>query len=147
MCEHSGLTVFDLPELPPAASGIVEALAVLPHAMGLLLPARRDHQLRVHSISGAHFGAVAGPGFPTSSAAVVASLHGIADDLSASGLGAADVRKVADLAADHREVLDEIREPRLLAGDLWTVHQATRLSELRLSDLRTCPMGWSGGPL
>ncbi|MQY40222.1 hypothetical protein SRB17_82530 [Streptomyces sp. RB17] len=77
---------------------------------------------RVQSIRGAHFGPVAGPGFPTWSAAVLASLHAIADDLSASGLDATDVRTVADLAADHREVLDEIREPRLLSGDLWTVH-------------------------
>lgn len=33
LCEHSALTVFDLPELPPAASGIVNARAVLPHAI------------------------------------------------------------------------------------------------------------------
>lgn len=33
MCEHSALTVFYLPELPPAASGIVNARAVLPHAI------------------------------------------------------------------------------------------------------------------
>ncbi|MFF3877422.1 phosphotransferase family protein [Streptomyces sp. NPDC001978] len=77
---------------------------------------------RVHSVRGAHFGPIAGPGFPTWSAAVLASLHAIAADLSASGLDAADVRKVADLAAEHGEVLDEIREPRLLTGDLWTVH-------------------------
>lgn len=77
---------------------------------------------RVHSVRGAHFGPVAGPGFPSWSAAVLASLHAIADDLSASGLDAADVRKVADLAAEHRDVLDEIREPRLLTGDLWTVN-------------------------
>ncbi|GAA3838919.1 hypothetical protein GCM10022403_084100 [Streptomyces coacervatus] len=77
---------------------------------------------RVHSVRGGHFGPVAGPGFPTWSSAVFASLHSIADDLSASGLDAADVRKVAELAAEHGEVLDEIREPRLLTGDLWTVN-------------------------
>ncbi|MFC0057795.1 phosphotransferase family protein [Streptomyces actinomycinicus] len=77
---------------------------------------------RVHSIRGAHFGPVAGPGFPTWSAAVVASLHAIADDLSASSLDATDVRAVADLATEHRNVLDEIREPHLLTGDLWTVN-------------------------
>jgi hypothetical protein len=33
LCEHSALTVFDLSELPPAASGIVNARAVLPHAI------------------------------------------------------------------------------------------------------------------
>jgi aminoglycoside phosphotransferase (APT) family kinase protein len=77
---------------------------------------------RVHSVRGPHFGPVAGPRFPTWSAAVLASLHAIADDLSASGLDAADVRKVADLAAEQRGVLDAISEPRLLTGDLWTVN-------------------------
>ncbi|GHH29693.1 hypothetical protein GCM10018780_88120 [Streptomyces lanatus] len=33
LCEHSALTVFDLPELPPAVSGVVNARAVLPHAI------------------------------------------------------------------------------------------------------------------
>ncbi len=33
LCEHSALTAFDLPELPPAASGIVNARAVLPHVI------------------------------------------------------------------------------------------------------------------
>ena len=33
LCEHSALTVFDLPQLPPAASGIVNVRAVLPPAI------------------------------------------------------------------------------------------------------------------
>ncbi|RSO09918.1 aminoglycoside phosphotransferase family protein [Streptomyces sp. WAC 05379] len=77
---------------------------------------------RVHGVRGPHFGPVAGPGHPTWSTAVIASLHAIADDLGHLGLDAADVRKVADLAAEHRGVLDEITEPRLLSGDLWTVN-------------------------
>ncbi|PWJ05072.1 hypothetical protein DKG34_25050 [Streptomyces sp. NWU49] len=76
----------------------------------------------IHAVRGPRFGPVAGPGSPTWSEAVLASLHAIADDISRVGLDAADVRKVADLAADHRNVLDEITEPRLLTGDLWTVH-------------------------
>ncbi|MFE2585454.1 hypothetical protein [Streptomyces sp. NPDC059378] len=28
----------------------------------------------------------------------------------------------ATFAAEHHKVLDEITEPRLLTGDLWTVH-------------------------
>ncbi|WP_433440633.1 hypothetical protein [Nonomuraea sp. CA-141351] len=39
-----------------------------------------------------------------------------------TGLDAADIRKAAALAEEHRSVLDEITEPRLLAGDLWTVN-------------------------
>ncbi|MFH9968545.1 phosphotransferase family protein [Streptomyces mirabilis] len=77
---------------------------------------------RVHAVRGPHFGPVAGPGHRTWSAAVIASLHAIADDLGHLGLDAADVRKVADLAAEHHQALDEITEPRLLTGDLWTVN-------------------------
>lgn len=33
LCEHSALTVFDLPELPPAGSGVVNARMLLPHAI------------------------------------------------------------------------------------------------------------------
>ncbi|MEU9671730.1 aminoglycoside phosphotransferase family protein [Streptomyces bobili] len=77
----------------------------------------------VHAVQGPHFGHVTGPGcHPTWSAAVVASLSAIADDVSSVGLDAADVRKVVDLALEHRKVLDEITEPRLLTGDLWTVN-------------------------
>ncbi|WP_406359546.1 aminoglycoside phosphotransferase family protein [Streptomyces sp. NBC_00715] len=77
---------------------------------------------RVHAVRGPRFGPVAGPGHDTWSAAVVASLTAIADDVSSLGLDAADLRKVADIAGEHREVLDEITEPCLLTGDLWTVN-------------------------
>lgn len=76
----------------------------------------------VHAVRGPHFGPVAGPGYATWSEAVLASLSAIADDISRVGLDAADVRKVAELVAEHRNVLDEITEPRLLTGDLWTVN-------------------------
>ncbi|WP_432159019.1 phosphotransferase family protein [Streptomyces sp. bgisy153] len=76
----------------------------------------------IHAVRGLHFGPVAGPGYPTWSEAVLASLHAIAEDISRVGLDAADVRKVADIAAEQRNVLDEITEPRLLTGDLWTVN-------------------------
>ncbi|MFD4413204.1 phosphotransferase family protein [Streptomyces sp. NPDC058476] len=72
----------------------------------------------VHTVRGPHFGSVAGPGYPTWSEAVLASLHAIAVDVSRVGLDAADVRKAADLAAAHRILLDEITEPRLLASRL-----------------------------
>lgn len=76
----------------------------------------------VHAVRGPHFGPVTGPGYATWSAAVLASLSAIADDISRVGLDAADIRKVAELVAEHRNVLDEITEPRLLTGDLWTVN-------------------------
>ncbi|MGW2892647.1 phosphotransferase family protein [Streptomyces griseoruber] len=77
---------------------------------------------RLHAVAGPRFGPIAGPRYATWSEAVLASLSAIADDVSRVGLDASDVRKVADLAAEHHKVLDEITEPRLLTGDLWTVN-------------------------
>ncbi|MFI9730948.1 hypothetical protein [Streptomyces sp. NPDC052092] len=62
------------------------------------------------------------PGYATWSEAVIASLEEIAADLDGVGLDAADVRKVAAVAAHESAVIDEVTEPRLLTGDLWTVH-------------------------
>ncbi|MFB8441228.1 phosphotransferase family protein [Streptomyces niveus] len=76
----------------------------------------------VHDVRGPHFGSVSGPGHQAWSGAVIASLEEIAADLDGAGLDAADVRKVAAVAAHERAVLDEVTEPRLLTGDLWTVN-------------------------
>ncbi|MET7336488.1 aminoglycoside phosphotransferase family protein [Nonomuraea sp. NPDC005650] len=76
----------------------------------------------VHAVRGPAFGPVAGEGHASWSAAVLASLEDIAADLDRCALDAADVREAAALAAERRAVLDEITEPRLLTGDLWTVN-------------------------
>ncbi|WP_410786615.1 phosphotransferase family protein [Kribbella sp. C-35] len=76
----------------------------------------------VHDVRGPHFGRVADPSYASWSEAVIASLTQIADDLEQAGLDGADVRKATELAAHGRATLDEIREPRLLTGDLWTVN-------------------------
>ncbi|GAA0924487.1 hypothetical protein GCM10009549_45110 [Streptomyces thermoalcalitolerans] len=76
----------------------------------------------VHDVRGPHFGPVAGPAFATWSEAVIASLEDIAADLDGVGLDSADVRKVAAAAGQGRAVLDEVTEPCLLTGDLWTVN-------------------------
>ncbi|WP_406498343.1 phosphotransferase [Streptomyces sp. NBC_00846] len=76
----------------------------------------------VHDVRGPHFGPVNGPGHGMWSEAVIASLEEIAADLASVGLDAADLRKVAAVAAHDCAVLDEVTEPRLLTGDLWTVH-------------------------
>ncbi|SDH08179.1 phosphotransferase family protein [Nonomuraea jiangxiensis] len=76
----------------------------------------------VHGVRGPGFGPVAGPVYDTWSRAVIASLRDIAADLESVGLDAADLRSAAALAAEHSAVLDEITEPRLLTGDLWTVN-------------------------
>ncbi|MFG2210500.1 phosphotransferase family protein [Streptomyces sp. NPDC048638] len=76
----------------------------------------------VHAVQGPHFGPVAGPGYFTWSEAVIASLEDIAADLDGVGLDSTDVRKVAAVADHDQAVLDEITEPQLLTGDLWTVN-------------------------
>ncbi|WP_131770577.1 phosphotransferase family protein [Candidatus Protofrankia californiensis] len=76
----------------------------------------------VHAVRGPSFGPVASPAHATWSAAVTASLEDIAADIDSAGLDVADMRKVAAVATQRHDVLDEITEPRLLAGDLWTVN-------------------------
>ncbi|MFD5629964.1 phosphotransferase family protein [Streptomyces sp. NPDC127072] len=76
----------------------------------------------VHTVRGPHFGPVSGPAFPTWSAAVVASLEEIAADVDSLGLDATDLREVAAVAGNGKAVLDEITEPRMIAGDFWTVN-------------------------
>ncbi|MFG1953963.1 phosphotransferase family protein [Micromonospora sp. NPDC048830] len=77
---------------------------------------------QVHAVRGPHFGPVAGPACGTWSEAVLASLKDIAADLDRVGLDAADLRKVAVVADQQRHILDEVTEPCLLSGDLWTVN-------------------------
>ncbi|MGW7362663.1 phosphotransferase family protein [Streptomyces sp. NPDC054841] len=76
----------------------------------------------VHDVRGPHFGPVAGPTYVRWSDATIASLEDIAADLDGSGLDSSDVRKVVAVASRNRTVLDQVAEPRLLTGDLWTVH-------------------------
>ncbi|MYW02784.1 aminoglycoside phosphotransferase family protein [Streptomyces sp. SID3343] len=102
----------------------------------------------VHSVRGCRFGPVAGPGHPTWSDALVASLEAIATDLDLSGLPAADVRAVAAAAAADRRLLDEITEPRLLHGDLWTVNVMIdpRAAEPTISGVFDCDRTSWGDP-
>lgn len=85
---------------------------------------------RVHDVHGPTFGPITGPAFGRLSEAVVMSLGDIATDLEGVGLDASDVRKVIMAAHRHQAVLDEITEPRMLAGDLWTVHWQVRCRKI-----------------
>ena len=76
----------------------------------------------IHSVRGKRFGPVTGPGFDTWSEAVIAHFVELAADLDDAGLDSADVREVAAAADKYRAVMDEVTEPRLLHGDLWTVN-------------------------
>jgi aminoglycoside phosphotransferase (APT) family kinase protein len=102
----------------------------------------------VHAVTGPHFGPVAGPAYPTWSAAVVASLTDIATDLDGAGLDASDVRAVATRAAARPAVLDEVVRPGLLTGDLWTVNVLLRegAPEPTISGLVDFDRTWWGDP-
>ena len=76
----------------------------------------------IHGVSGVRFGPVGGPPYDTWSAALLAYFADVAADCAASGLDATDVRAVVDAVGRHRGVLDEVTEPRLTHGDLWTVN-------------------------
>ncbi|WP_018351962.1 phosphotransferase family protein [Longispora albida] len=77
---------------------------------------------RVHDVRGPHFGPIAGPGHTTWSEAVVAMFADLAADVDDLGLDSADLWEVIDLVSADTAVLDEITEPRLLHGDLWTTN-------------------------
>ena len=77
---------------------------------------------RIHAVRGTRFGPIIGPTFTTWSEAVLAALEDIVADLDDLGLAAADARELLEIAMRNRSVLDEVREPRLLHGDLWTIN-------------------------
>jgi aminoglycoside phosphotransferase (APT) family kinase protein len=77
---------------------------------------------KIHDIVGVRFGSMTNPAHDTWSAAVITSLQVLAADIGGAGLDCTDVSAVAAAADREREVLDEITEPRLLHGDLWTVN-------------------------
>jgi aminoglycoside phosphotransferase (APT) family kinase protein len=76
----------------------------------------------VHSVRGPHFGPITGPGYATWSDALIASMQDITPDLESVGLDATDLHRVMAIADLRRALLDEIAEPRLIPGDLWTAN-------------------------
>jgi aminoglycoside phosphotransferase (APT) family kinase protein len=77
---------------------------------------------RIHEVRGDSFGWVAGPSFARWRDAYTSSLADLAAALDDAGLDAGDIRKAAAAATLHSEIFDEITEPRLLHGDLWTAN-------------------------
>lgn len=103
----------------------------------------------VHAVHGPHFGPVGGLSHGTWSEAVLTSLSDIAADLDAVGLDATDLRQVTEIAVERRAVLDEITEPRMTLGDLWTVNvmlDATA-AEPRITGVFDCDRTAWGDPL
>ncbi len=77
---------------------------------------------RIHAVRGESFGWVAGPRFARWRDAYTNSLADLAAALDDAGLDASDIREAATTASLQSEIFDEITEPRLLHGDLWTAN-------------------------
>jgi aminoglycoside phosphotransferase (APT) family kinase protein len=77
---------------------------------------------RIHAVRGESFGWVDGPRYARWRDAYTSSLADLAAALEDAGLDAADIREAADAATLHSAIFDEITEPRLLHGDLWTAN-------------------------
>ncbi len=103
----------------------------------------------IHDVRGVRFGPVAGPAYDTWSQALTGYFTDAAADLRDAGLDAEDARRLADAAAQHHAVLDEITEPRLLHGDLWTVNVLLdpAATQPRITGVVDSDRGWWGDPL
>jgi aminoglycoside phosphotransferase (APT) family kinase protein len=85
---------------------------------------------RIHAIQGDHFGSIAFDAqFSSWSLAVMDGLTSLIDDLEEARLDASDVRSMLDIAQTHHRILDEITQPQLLHGDLWTVNILVKRGE------------------
>lgn len=102
----------------------------------------------IHAVRGARFGPVAGPWHSSWSGALIAAFEDMAADLDDAGLDAKDVRAAAEAAAARSAVLDEIAEPRLLHGDLWTVNVMVRPGAPvpTITGVFDCDRTWWGDP-
>jgi aminoglycoside phosphotransferase (APT) family kinase protein len=103
-----------LPGIPAAAALTGwpdEARAALWRSIGMILA-------RVHTVRSDRFGRLMSPTANRWSECVITALTSIADECLALGVDGDDVRRVADLAARHDDVLDEVVSGTLLHGDL-----------------------------
>ncbi|HTN82509.1 MAG TPA: aminoglycoside phosphotransferase family protein, partial [Sorangium sp.] len=74
----------------------------------------------IHDTVGSAFGGPhPAPEFPSWSQAVLYRLERSLETMSELGLEVADMTAALDVVRAHKAVLDEIREPRLMHGDLW----------------------------
>jgi aminoglycoside phosphotransferase (APT) family kinase protein len=75
----------------------------------------------IHSVRGEAFGLPApGRRFAAWSLTVLDWLERCIQDAVDAGLDASEIRAIRDIARAHAHLLDEIAEPRLMHGDLWT---------------------------
>jgi aminoglycoside phosphotransferase (APT) family kinase protein len=103
---------------------------------------------RLHAVRGESFGWVAGPRFARWHDAYLSSLADLAAALADAGLDPTDIREAAAAATSQPEIFDEITEPRLLHGDLWTANVmiAPGAPEPTITGLCDCDRAWWGDP-
>jgi aminoglycoside phosphotransferase (APT) family kinase protein len=78
---------------------------------------------KIHTVQGDHFGnTTLDSHFASWSLTVMDGLTTIIRDLEDVRLDTADIRSLLNLAQAHSRLLDEIIQPQLLHGDLWTVN-------------------------
>jgi aminoglycoside phosphotransferase (APT) family kinase protein len=103
---------------------------------------------RVHQVRGETFGWVAGPRFSRWLDAFRSSLADVAAALDDAGLDATDVQETAVMASAQAEIFDEISEPRLLHGDLWTANVmiSPTATVPVITGICDCDRAWWGDP-
>lgn len=102
----------------------------------------------IHGVRGRQFGPVAGPTYERWSDALFAWFDRAAADLTDHGLDASAVTELMRMADRNRQVLDEVREPRLLHGDLWVGNTMLAASSPvpSISGVFDCDRTWWGDP-
>jgi len=85
---------------------------------------------QIHSVQGKSFGSpCTGPQFSRWSDAVIYGLEQRIKDIEMYSLDATSIRTIVELARNYTKLLDEITQPSLLHGDLWTVNILVKRDE------------------
>jgi hypothetical protein len=86
---------------------------------------------QIHNVVGHQFGPTAGPFFSTWSAALTHFFLAAARDFEAVGLEAVDARALAAATENLSIIVDQIKQPRLMHGDGWTVNYLVNIEQTR----------------
>ncbi len=78
---------------------------------------------QIHTVKGKVFGSSCSSSqFSAWSDAVIHTLNQRVKDVETWSLDATSIKNIVDIAQTHKALLDEITQPQLLHGDLWTVN-------------------------
>lgn len=104
---------------------------------------------KIHAVQGTHFGSVLNAHSTSWSQIVMEGLMGMIHDLVVVQLDISDISFVLAQAQEHRNLLDEITQPRLLHGDLWTANVLVKRDESgpRITAILDCDRTSWGDPM